>query len=177
MTQIPSAEYAKTEELVGRATDPAFSGTGRCRNGYAAKAAPAIFPNVTLLPDRDPETFAIIGAAMEVHRYLGMGFLEAVYVEALHYELTDRDIPFAAEVILPITFKDRRLMTRYRADMVCYGQVIVELKALREVGGPEMAQVLNYLKASGLTRGLLLNFGTPQLTYRRFIWSGDKIRR
>jgi GxxExxY protein len=137
---------------------------------------------VTLLPDRDPETFAIIGAAMEVHRHLGMGFLEAVYVEAvyveaLHYELTDRDIPFAAEVTLPITFKGRRLVTRYRADLVCYGQVIVELKALRDVGGPEMAQVLNYLKASGLTRGLLLNFGTPQLTYRRFIWSADHIHR
>ena len=126
-----------------------------------------------LLPDSDPDTYAIIGAAMEVHRHLGLGFLEAVYAEAMHYELMDRDIPFAAEVWLPITFKGRRLVTRYRADLVCYGKIIVELKALRETGGSEMAQVLNYLKASGCSRGLLLNFGTPRLTYRRFIWSAD----
>lgn len=120
---------------------------------------------------RDPQTYAIIGAAMEVHQHLGPGFLEAVYVEALHCELIERGIPFAAEVLLPVLFKGRRLATSYRADLVCYGTIIVELKARREVGGPEDAQVLNYLKASTLPRGLLLNFGTPRLGYRRYIWS------
>ena len=108
---------------------------------------------------------------MAVHRQLGNGFLEAVYREALHAELTSRHIPFAAEVHLPIVFNGRRLSTSFRADLVCYDQVIVELKALREVGGPEEAQVLNYLKASGLGRALLLNFGSPSLTYCRLVWS------
>ncbi|MGH7591384.1 MAG: GxxExxY protein [Gemmatimonadales bacterium] len=120
---------------------------------------------------QDPQTYAIIGAAMEVHRQLGPGFLEAVYGEALRCELLEREIPFAAEVVLPVLFKSRRLTTSYRADLVCYGAIIVELKARREVGGSEDAQALNYLKASSLPRGLLLNFGTPRLEYRRYIWS------
>jgi GxxExxY protein len=119
----------------------------------------------------DPQTFAIIGAAIEVHRQLGNGFLEPVYREAMRLELAARAIPFHAEVQLPIFFKGRRLATSYRADLVCYDQVIVELKALRSVGGPEEAQVLNYLKASGLERALLLNFGSPSLEYRRLIRS------
>ena len=125
---------------------------------------------------RDPRTYAIIGAAMEVHQQLGHGFLEAVYCEALHCELLARGVPFAAEVALPVLFKGRRLITSYRADLVCYGAVVVELKARRDVGGPEDAQVLNYLKASGLPSGLLLNFGTPRLEYRRYIWSQQMTR-
>ncbi|HEU5357588.1 MAG TPA: GxxExxY protein, partial [Gemmatimonadales bacterium] len=93
------------------------------------------------------------------------------YVEALHYELNERRIPFDSEVLLHLRYKDRWMTTSYRADLVCYGTIIVELKARREVGGPEDAQVLNYLKASGLSRGLLLNFGTPRLEYRRYVWS------
>lgn len=120
---------------------------------------------------RDPDTYAIIGAAMEVHRHLGSGFLEAVYVEAMHFELNARGIPFDSEVLLHLRYKDRWMTTSYRADLVCYGTIIVELKARREVGGPEDAQVLNYLKASGLSRGLLLNFGTPRLEYQRYVWS------
>ncbi len=108
---------------------------------------------------------------MEVHRHLGHGFLEAVYREAFHCELTARAIPFRAEVTFPITFKGRVLATSYRADVVCYGEVVVELKALGSIGGAEAAQVLNYLKASGLSRALRLNFGGPSLEYRRFVWS------
>ena len=108
---------------------------------------------------------------MTVHRALGAGFKEAAYQEALGYELTDQGIPFLAEVRLPIWFKDRILRTHFRADYLCYDDVVVELKALRELGGAEVAQVLNYLKASGKSRGLSLNFGTPSLGYRRFILS------
>ena len=124
---------------------------------------------------RDPETFAIIGAAMEVHRHLGAGFLEAVYHEALTLELTDRGIPFQTEVPFSIRYDRRWLTTSYRADLVCCDSIIVELKALHAVGGREYAQVLNYLKASGLHRGLLLNFGAPSLEYRRFVFSDTRL--
>lgn len=99
---------------------------------------------------RDPATYSIIGAAMEVHRHLGPGFLEAVYQEALRWELGLRGIPFEAEVRLPVTFKGHLLAASYRADLICHGRIVVELKALRLLSRGEDAQVLNYLKASGL---------------------------
>lgn len=120
---------------------------------------------------KDPQTYAIIGAAMEVHRELGHGFLEAVYQEALAQEFTDRQIPFEREVSLPVAYKGRRLPCWYRADFVCCGEIIVELKALSELTGVDEAQVINQLKASGLHRALLLNFGAPSLQYKRFVFN------
>ena len=106
------------------------------------------------------EVFAIYGAAIEVHRELGPGFLEAVYQEALEIELVDRGIPFEAQKPLLIHYKRRKLKKEYIADLVCYGQIIVELKALDHLSKKEESQVLNYLKATGLRVGLLLNFGS-----------------
>jgi len=107
---------------------------------------------------------------MEVHRHLGPGFLEAVYQEALAIELTERGIPYRRELDLPVHYKGHRLSCTYRADFVCYDSVIVELKALQALSGVEEAQILNYLKATYLERGLLLNFGRPSLQFKRFIF-------
>ncbi len=122
---------------------------------------------------KDPRTHAIIGAAMDVHRTLGNGFLEAVYQEALAIELARRDIPSKREVELPISYKGVRLACSYRADFICYESIVVELKALSGITGVEQAQVINYLKASGFELGLLLNFGAARLEYKRLIRTGN----
>ncbi len=108
----------------------------------------------------EDETYAVTGAAIEVHRALGPGFLEKVYQEALQLELTARGIPFEAEVPLDINYKGQSLTQKYYADLICFGQIIVELKALTQFSAREEAQLLNYLKATGLTVGLLFNFGS-----------------
>ena len=118
---------------------------------------------------RDPRTYAIIGVAMEVQRELGPGFLEAVYHEALQVEFSQQQIPFLHEVDLPIFYKGCQLPTIYRADFICFGEVIVDIKALKALSGVEEAQVINYLKATGKTVALLLNFGAESLQYIRLV--------
>src|SRR4029079_4991828 len=89
---------------------------------------------------RDPETYEIIGAAMEVHRLLGCGFVEAPYARALTIELELRGIPFENEVSFPLSYKERSLALSYRADLVCFGSVIVEVKALPSLGSQQLSQ-------------------------------------
>ncbi len=117
------------------------------------------------------EVFAIVGAAIEVHRVLGSGFLEAVYQEALEIESTARLLPFVSQKILHIAYKDCLLKKEYIADFIYYNQIIVELKALDKLTGREEAQILNYLKATKMKVGLLINFGSsPKLEWKRFVF-------
>ena len=115
------------------------------------------------------ETYKIIGAAMEVHKELGSGFLEAVYQEALAIEFKKRRIPFIKETKLRISYKGQNLRKYYEADFICYEKIIVETKAIKKITGIDDSQVINYLKATGFKLGLLLNFGTESLEYKRLV--------
>ncbi|MFH0989582.1 MAG: GxxExxY protein [bacterium] len=116
------------------------------------------------------EVFKIVGAAIEVHKTLGAGFLEAIYQEALEIELRLQGIPFESQKPLPIQYKNYTLAKEYIADMICMDKIILELKALNELTSREEAQLLNYLKATGLRVGLLINFGKiGKLEWKRFI--------
>jgi len=138
---------------------------GKSAGNSSVKSAQSVDMN------KDPQTYAIIGAAIEVHTQLGHGFAEPVYQEALALEFSARKIPFSAQVPLCIRYKGQVLTCTYKADFVCFGEVLVELKALSRLSGTEEAQVINYLKASGLSRALLLNFGAPSLEHKRLVFT------
>lgn len=130
-------------------------------------------PMLELTQETSPETYTLIGAAIEVHKELGPGFLEAVYQEALANELARRGIAHEREVAVPIRYKGDLLSAPYRADFMALG-VLLELKAIASLGRVEEAQVLHYLKATGHPTGLLLNFGSTSLQVRRLT---HRIRR
>ena len=119
--------------------------------------------------DYDNETYAIIGAAMQVHSELGSGFLEAVYQDALEIEFRKREIPFAREERIPIYYSGQKIKTYYMADFVCNGTIIVELKALACISPVEISQVVNYLKATRKPKALILNFGGRSLQIKRLL--------
>ena len=121
------------------------------------------------MTERDPRTYAIIGAAMEVHRVLGHGFLEAVYQEALAIEFESRGVLFGREVELKIDYKGRMLSKTYKADFICFNGVIVEAKAQSALTPTDQSQVINYLSATGFRTTLLINFGQPSLEYKRLV--------
>ena len=116
------------------------------------------------------ECYAIIGAAMQVYNTLGSGFLEAVYQEALEIEFQKRNIPYEREKELRISYREVELKQTYRADFVCYGKIIVELKAVHELDDVHRAQVINYLHITQCKLGILLNFGHPdELQFERLV--------
>jgi len=107
---------------------------------------------------------------MEVHKELGCGFLEAVYQEALEREFTSQGIPFNAQPIIEIKYKGEPLDKKYQPDFICYDEVIIEIKAISSLTGLEESQLINYLKASGLKVGLLINFGSKSLEHKRLVY-------
>lgn len=113
------------------------------------------------------ETYQIIGAAMEVHKTIGCGFTEPLYQEAFEQELQLREIPFQREKSFRVTYKGKELKKEFRPDFVCFDKIIVELKAVDDFADEHFAQVYNYLKATGLSLGLLINFGKKSLDYKR----------
>jgi GxxExxY protein len=116
------------------------------------------------------EVYRIIGAAMDVYFRLGRGFLEPVYQEAMQIELGRRDIPFEAQCQLTIFYKGQPLKKVYVADLICFGQVIAELKACERLTGTDEGQLLNYMKATEKHVGLLINFGSPvKLEWKRYV--------
>jgi GxxExxY protein len=141
---------------------------GWCLGGRAAS------PQITQIDAdfktmRDERTYNIIGAAIEVHKELGCGFLEAVYQEALGREFISQKIPYQAQPIIEIHYKGKPLDKTYQPDFLCFDEVIVEIKAMSNLSGVEEAQLLNYLKATRLQVGLLINFGSKSLEHKRFV--------
>ena len=114
----------------------------------------------------DQELYGIIGAAMEVQNELGMGFLELVYHDALNVELELRGIPYETEKPIAITYKGQPLERSYKADLVCFDTIVVELKSVEQLKAEHTAQLLNYLKATGMPMGILINFGEKPLRYK-----------
>ena len=120
---------------------------------------------------RDKKTYVIIGAAMEVHNELGNGFLEAVYQEAMEKELAYQEIPYKSQPQVRINYKGEPLKKKYEPDFICYDEVIVEIKAMDRLSSNEYAQIINYLKATKLKVGLLINFGCKSLEQKRFVYN------
>ena len=117
----------------------------------------------------EEETYSIIGAAMEVHKELGYGFLEAVYQEALEKEFQQRKIPYKREVPLEIFYKNEPLEKYYIADFICYDKIVIELKAVSAITNDHQGQLINYLSATKLSLGIIINFGKKSLEHKRMI--------
>lgn len=118
----------------------------------------------------EKESYAIRGAVFEVYREMGCGFLEAVYQECLEKELKNKNILFVSQQELNLTYKGEKLQQTYRPDLICFGKIIVELKAAKEICDEHRAQLHNYLKATGFKLGFLVNFGHyPKATIERIV--------
>ena len=124
------------------------------------------------------ETYKILGACFEVYKEKGCGFLEPVYQECLEIELALQGIPFVAQQSLKLEYKGHPLRQTYQPDFLCFGQVVVEIKAVSKLTDEHRAQLLNYLNATGLEVGLLINFGHyPGLEYERIVNTKKKRRK
>lgn len=121
-------------------------------------------------------SFAVIGAAMEVHKILGPGFLEAVYQAALEKEMSLRSILFQHQVDLPVSYKGD-VVGVYRADLVVDGKIIVEIKGITRLNASHQAQAIHYLASTGLELAILINFGAGSLEHQRVVKSNNKNSR
>ncbi len=122
------------------------------------------------------ESYAIIGAALEVYNELGPGFLEVIYQDAMKIELAEQNIPFESEKPLSVCYRGHTLPHEYFADLICYDRILVELKASKDIHEAHLAQVMNYLKATGLALGYVINFGNPEkLLWKRVLMSDNLI--
>ena len=122
------------------------------------------------------ESYKIIGACFEVYKEKGNGFLEAVYQECLSMEFSDQDIPFEEQPRLRLEYKGRSLKHGYQPDFICFGKIIVEIKAVKNLIDEHRAQVINYLKATDKELGLLVNFGHyPKIEHERFVNQSSRI--
>ena len=115
------------------------------------------------------ESYKTVGAAMEVHKQLGNGFLEAVYQEALSLEFEEQGVPFEKEKQIEIYYKDLLLEKKYRADFVCYDKIIIELKSVSTLTPEHESQILNYLNATEIRLWILINFGSKSLYFKRIV--------
>ena len=119
------------------------------------------------------ESYKIIGACMKVHRALGSGFLEAVYEEALEKEFVGLEIPFKRQVKLNIFYEDEKLNKYYIADFICHDSIVLEIKSVKHMPVAFYGQLNNYLSATKKKLGILINFGTPSLIYKRIVNTKD----
>ena len=120
------------------------------------------------------QTYRILGACFEVYNEMGCGFLEPVYQECLEIELGLQNIPFASQPNLDLEYKGAALKKKYQPDFICFGDVVIEIKATSHLSSEHQAQTLNYLNASGLEVALLVNFGHfPKLEYVRLVNQGQ----
>lgn len=125
--------------------------------------------------ERDPRTYAIIGAAMKVHASLGPGFLEIAYQRALAIEFGKRGIPFSQEVAIELSYEGIPLGVPFRVDFTCWDEVMVELKALPSIGRAERNQLIHYLQGGGYGTGLLINFGATSLQFERVVGPRNRV--
>lgn len=140
---------------------------GARRNAKEREERGVLVEEELLLKD---EVCAVVGAAIDVHKDLKNGYTEGVYQEAMELELADRAIPFIPQMRLHVRYKGRLLKAVFIADLVCFGELLVELKAIDRLSGTEEAQVLNYLKTTGLKVALLINFGRAgRLEWKRYV--------
>ncbi len=116
------------------------------------------------------ESYKIIGACMEVHKELGMGFREIVYKDALEMEFKENNIKFSREKQYDIFYKGKKLPRKYFADFVVFDSIILEVKAAITIVNPFVYQTINYLKTSGMKLGIIVNFGEKSLTYKRVVF-------
>ena len=116
------------------------------------------------------ESYAILGAVFAVYGEMGCGFLEAVYQECLERELRERQIPFTPQPVLSIAYKGQSLRQTYQPDLICFDKIVLELKAVTGLAPEHRAQLHNYLKATGLPVGYLVNFGHyPKVEFERVV--------